>query len=116
MVAWVLPGAEPTRHLMGDLRGLKVAFEAWGGSLTLVLPAGTDPAQLGPDFQDLPTGVKLVTDPEGRQLAAILGLKGCGAGFPVLLGMNGQGSLLFFSQGYRIGAGEQVLRSLATVK
>lgn len=80
---WVGPGQEPTRHVMGDLRGLKEAFEKWGGSLFFLLPEGTDTATLGPDFQQLPAQaafapgggdslLKQFSDATGRSLGARL--------------------------------------------
>lgn len=110
---WAGPGQEPTRHVMGDLRALKEAFEAWGGRLVFLLPEGSDPKALGADFEQLPAQATFIADGGGllKGLAKSTG-RSLGSRLPVLAVVDPAGKVIHLSEGYQIGAGEQTLKTL----
>lgn len=115
---WAGPGQEPTRHVMGDLRALKEAFEAWGGRLVFLLPAGTDPKALGTDFEGLPAQATFVSDGGGSLLNSLAESTGrsLGSRLPVLAVVDPAGKVIHLSEGYQIGAGEQTLKTLQRIQ
>ncbi|GLH73828.1 transglutaminase [Geothrix limicola] len=111
---WVAPGQEPTRHVMGDLRGLKEAFEKTGCRLIFLLPEGTDAKALGPDFDQLPAQAAFTQDAHTALLARVSEATGRGLGsrLPVIAVVDAGGNVVHLSEGYQIGAGEQTLKIL----
>lgn len=110
VLLWLAPGQEPTRHVMNDLRDLRRELEKAKIPLELLVPAG-DP---GADFKVLPTTATLGSDPEQRRLKDVARALGrpLGARLPLLLLVDAQGRVRFLHEGYRLGLGEQVLRTL----
>lgn len=114
VLAWVAPGQEPTRHLMGDLRDLAGELEKTGCPLLLATP-GT---ALGQDFLNLPATSRLVQDPTQALLQALGASLGrpVGGRPPVLVVLDPAGRVVYFSEGYQIGVGEQALKTLKRLK
>jgi len=109
LLLWATPGAEPTRHIMGDIRALKPSFETWGGNLAFLL---SDPQAPGADFENLPAGSRVASDEARvawRQIAVATG-RSDEPRLPVLAVVDAQGRILYLSEGYRVGAGEQALK------
>ncbi len=115
---WAGPGQEPTRHVMGDLRGLKEAFETWGGRLVFLLPEGSDSKMLGADFEQLPAQATFTSDAGGSLLSSLAGSTGrsLGSRLPVIAVVDPTGKVIHLSEGYHIGAGEQTLKILHRIQ
>ncbi|HJV48684.1 MAG TPA: transglutaminase domain-containing protein [Geothrix sp.] len=115
---WVAPGQEPTRHVMGDLRGLKEAFEKTGCRLIFLLPDGTDAKNLGEDFAQLPAQAAFTQDVSRALLARVSEATGrsLGSRLPVIAVVDGSGNVVHLSEGYQIGAGEQTLKVLQRLR
>ena len=109
VLAWVGRGDEPSSHALSDLVRLKEPFEKWGGGLVLVLTNGAS-------LPEAPLASRIVAalDPDGAFLARVLQALGRPATFrlPVILGVDPDGQVIFFSEGYSIGSGEQVLGTI----
>lgn len=110
ILAWLAPGQEPTRHVMNDLRDLRLELEKAGTPLELIIPTG-DP---GPDFKVLPGTATLTHDPDQKRLKEVAKALGRPVGnrLPLLLLVDTNGQVRFLHEGYRLGLGEQVLRTL----
>jgi hypothetical protein len=115
ILAWLGSGDEPTRHAMSDLERLRGAIEKWGGGLALCvqeLPQGEQGhlAKIG----NMAEQAKLLLDDGGLLLAeALKSIKRQPANqLPVIMGVSRDGRVIYYSEGYRIGAGEQVLRAI----
>ncbi|WLT30439.1 transglutaminase family protein [Geothrix sp. PMB-07] len=115
---WADPGQEPTRHVMGDLRALKEAFEGWGGRMVLLLPEGTDTKNLGADFERLPAQATLLSEGSGSLLHSLAESTGrsLGSRLPVIAVVDPSGKVIHLSEGYQIGAGEQTLKALQHIQ
>jgi len=115
ILAWLGSGDEPTRHAMSDLERLRGAIEKWGGGLALCvqeLPEG-EQGHLA-KIRDMAEQTRLLLDGGGLLLAETLKAikRQPPARLPVIMGVTKDGYVTYYSEGYRIGAGEQVLRAI----
>jgi transglutaminase-like putative cysteine protease len=115
ILGWVEPGKEPTRHAIVELNDLSKKFEEWGGSILLIVSRISEAGQYAKDnVSGLPKNVSFVREKEGKLLNSIqslLNIKG-NVSFPLFLVINKKGEIIFYSQGYKIGTGEQLLRNV----
>ncbi|MDF1559232.1 MAG: transglutaminase domain-containing protein [Bacteroidales bacterium] len=110
---WIEPGREPTRHLLNDLPRLKSEFDAWGGYFIFL----TDPERTPPGFStdqiSGTAGNTLFAEDSGLAfMTSALGTGSSGRPMPVVLCCDSTGNILFSSEGYRIGTGEQILKKI----
>jgi hypothetical protein len=115
ILVWLGDGDEPTRHAISDLERLRGAIEKWGGGLALCvqyLPEG-EPAHLA-RLGNMALQTRLLLDDGGAMLAEALKAtkRQPNCRLPVIMGASNKGDVTFYSEGYRIGAGEQVLRAI----
>lgn len=110
VLIWIEPGREPTRHILNDLPRLKSEFDAWGGYFIFL----TDPERTPPGFsKDQISGTAENTLlAEDGELAFMSSVLGAGRPLPVVLCCDSEGNILFSSEGYRIGTGEQILKKI----
>jgi transglutaminase-like putative cysteine protease len=115
ILAWLGIGDEPTRHAMVDLEQLREPIEKWGGGLVLFLqelPKGE--SRYLDKITDMSQQTKLLLDSNGTLLAQIQeAIKRQPTDqFPVIMGVSKGGKVIYYSEGYRIGVGEQVLKAI----
>ena len=115
ILAWLGDGDEPTRHAMADLEQLREPIEKWGGGLAMLvrdLPKGE--AKHLDKIRDMAQQAQLLLDSNGQLLSQTLDdIKRRHTGqFPVIIGVSKTGEVIYYSEGYRIGVGEQVLRAI----
>ncbi len=113
VLVWIEPGREPTRHLLNDLPRLTGEYDAWGGSFIFL----TDPARTPDDFSPesiagTPANSFFVSDTGLAFMTSALGSGASGRPLPVVLCCDREGKILFLSEGYRIGTGEQILKKI----
>jgi len=115
IIAWLGDGDEPTRHAMGDLEQLREPIEKWGGGLALcvqALPKGA--AKHLDKIRDMAQQAQLLLDGNGQLLAQVLDAikRQPTDQLPIIMGISKTGDVIYYSEGYRIGVGEQVLRAI----
>ncbi|MFN8239493.1 MAG: transglutaminase domain-containing protein [Bacteroidales bacterium] len=114
VLIWAAPGTEPTRHIFNDLPLLSKELDDWGGQFIFfwdnsVNKSGFDKAEL----TGLPSNSKYLPDPNLDMLASFCGGLSCStAQLPLVIVANPKGEVIYRSQGYRIGIGEQILRAV----
>lgn len=113
VLMWIEPGKEPTRHLLNDLPVLKSEFDRWDGWFVFLTdpertPEGFDPESVAGS----PENTLFVSDPGLNLLRSVHGSSPQERPWPVVLYCNGSGEVIFASEGYRIGTGQQLLRKL----
>lgn len=98
VVGFIAPGEEPTNHALRDLAAARAAIESWARPIVLLVPSGTDlQACLSrPEFQGLPSTVRFGT------------LDSSESPRPVFLIADTFNRVVFRSQGYTIGLGQQL--------
>lgn len=112
------PDREPTKHLMEELQSLADQFSAWPGLLAVVvardtLPAGFDPAA----YPGLPDSARVLYDPEDQLKKAIFeAMDREASGLPLVLACRPDDQVIFYSEGYRIGTGEQLVKTLGWLR
>ncbi len=110
---WIEPGREPTRHLLNDLPRLTVEYDAWGGSFVFLTDPARTPGDFNPDaIKGRPANSVFVKDTGLAFMTAALGESASERPMPVVLCCNSEGEILFSSEGYRIGTGEQILKKI----
>jgi hypothetical protein len=119
ILIWMEPDKEPTRHVMADIPLVSKEFENWGGSLLFLLTKEkTTPSFKPSNFTGLPKQSLFVTDPESKLLKEIERTH-CSAfksAYPIIVVISAKGNIVYYSEGYKIGIGEQLLKAVKKVK
>jgi len=113
VLIWMEPGREPTRHLLNDLPGLKEEFDRWNGCFVFLTDPQGIPAEFTPEsVGGTPENTIFGSDPGLGLLKSIPGSGSREKALPVVLYCNSKGEILFSSEGYRIGTGQQLLKKI----
>jgi hypothetical protein len=115
VLVWLGDGDEPTRHVMSDLERLREAIEKWGGGLAFCLqelPKGGQ-GHLA-KMRDMARQTRLLLDGGDLLLADTLAAikRQPTDRRPIVLCASKEGNVIYYSEGYKIGAGEQVLKAI----
>ena len=108
------PGQEPTNHALKDIAKLNKDLEAWGRKMVLLFP---DEAQYKKyhekDFPGLPNTIIYGFDTHGAagQIASEMKLRNKSS-LPIFIITDTFNRVVFVSQGYTIGLGEQLMRTI----
>ena len=108
------PGQEPTNHALKDIAKLNKDLEAWGRKMVLLFP---DEAQYQKyhekDFPGLPNTIIYGFDTHGAatQIASEMKLRNKSS-LPIFIITDTFNRVVFVSQGYTIGLGEQLMRTI----
>lgn len=105
---------EPTNHALRDIAALQQELEAWGRTLVLLFPDEESARRYkAADFPGLPANIIYGIDTDGVAKQAIEGMKlNPQGGLPVVLIADTFNRVVFASQGYTIGLGEQLLKTI----
>lgn len=106
-------GQEPTNHALRDLAAMKEELEGWGRGIVLLFGSEEELHRFDPaEFPPLPSNVIFGTDPDGtirRMIARNMELHGDGQR-PLFVVADTFNRVVFFSEGYTIGLGEQMTK------
>jgi hypothetical protein len=110
VILWIDPEKEPTKHIINDLPHLKKELDAWGGYFLML----TDPSLNWGGFNNealrtLPSNLLCSTDSKLLN-SWFCSLDPSGVRLPFVVMTDKDGNILYFSSGYKIGMGEQILR------
>jgi hypothetical protein len=115
ILGWLDPDKEPTRHVMTEIRQWRKSFDDWGGAFVFFLLEDKMTASLNDEyFFNLPLRHFFSVDTDNRQLQVIDNAvkQILGNTMPVFLVVNKDGQVICLIQGYRIGVGELLLRTV----
>lgn len=108
-------GQEPTNHALRDIAALKTDFEKWGRKMVLLFP---DESQWKKfrlnDFPSLPSTIVWGTDINGniqKEIVEALKLRSS-QNLPIFIIADTFNRVVFVSQGYTIGLGEQLMKTI----
>ncbi len=111
LLAWIEPDQEPTKHFLNDLESQKSVLEQWGGPIILqVINDESGRKNLLIPSSKLSSQSFTVNDSGGmlyKRFASEL-KKPLSHHFPLVVFLDQNGSVLYRSEGYRIGIGEQI--------
>ena len=115
MLCFIDPGKEPSKHVLQDLPALQAEFEQWGGGIVFMPPDDKMAGNFDPSvFPKLP-GQNLWAIDEKRTL--LNGVSNTlqldfSENFPLTLFLSDNGGILYFSEGYQIGIGENIIKTI----
>lgn len=111
VVGLVGVGQEPTNHALHDIEKMRQELEAWGRPIVLLFASEADAQKFnGSEFASLPSTVMYGIDGDGSirsQIAREMKLSNPGQ-MPVFIIADTFNRVVFLSQGYTIGLGEQL--------
>lgn len=104
-------GQEPTNHVLHDIEKERAAFESWGRPVVLLFESEADAKKFQKDeFGSLPSTVQYAIDKNGairEQIAREMKLQNK-TQMPMFIIADTFNRVVFSSQGYTIGLGEQM--------
>jgi transglutaminase-like putative cysteine protease len=110
VIFWIDPETEPTKHIFNDLPLLKKELDDWGGKFLFLSVSGS----FVPIVKEgLPVNSSFGTDKQMMVLKDFAKINlVADIKLPLVLTTDSEGNILFVSTGYRIGIGEQILKSV----
>ncbi|WP_300728133.1 transglutaminase domain-containing protein [uncultured Rikenella sp.] len=109
---------EPTNHALRDIAALKAELEQWGRGLVFLFPTAEQLAAFdASEFGELPKTITYGVDKGGevagmlRQSLELTNMND----LPVFVVADTFGRVVFVSQGYRIGLGEQMMKVIRSL-
>jgi hypothetical protein len=114
VIIWIDPEKEPTKHIFNDLPKLKSELDAWGGKfIFLSVGTGRDLSLGQQTISGLPANTFFGIDNQMTALKNSVRLNlPQEMNLPVVAMTDKEGNIFFISAGYRIGIGEQILKSV----
>lgn len=105
---------EPTNHALRDIASFKAELEKWNRKMVLLFPDEEKAGKFTPaSFPDLPSTIIYGIDTDGiaEQIAANMKLKHKET-LPIFIIADTFNRVVFVSQGYTIGLGEQLMKTV----
>jgi transglutaminase-like putative cysteine protease len=114
ILAWMEPGKEPTKHFIADLKEKRKEFERKKCTLVFLFRNEKDKDDFisGP-AREMPSAAVFMIQAENnfKMISTATG-QALGSALPVVTLINAKGEILYLSQGYRIGIGDDLIRLL----
>ena len=105
---------EPTNHALRDIASFKADLEKWGRKMVLLFPDESKAGKFAREsFPDLPSTIIYGIDTDGiaAQIAESMKLKHKES-LPIFIIADTFNRVVFVSQGYTIGLGEQLMKTI----
>lgn len=114
ILCFIDPNREPTKHTLKDFEVLKKQFESWSGNILLVIPSEKHTASFDVQQWNLPQQSQVIIDGDSKWMNSILSSTNqeFRDNYPLIFIVNADGGLSFKTEGYRIGTGELIYKSL----
>lgn len=111
ILALVAPSNEPTNHFLRDVMPYAEQFEEWGKKMVLLFANNDAASRFVNDFSGLPSTVVWGTDINNNIYNEIVSnLKLKSPHHPIIVVADTFNRVVFVSQGYSIGLGEQLVK------
>ena len=114
ILAWLEPEKEPSRHFIADLLQNKKELDKWNGPILLLFKTEEDKELfLKKNASELPIKTKIdIWNSNSLENFLRVINKNSVQDLPLVSFINTSGEIVYFSQGYKIGIGEEILRNL----
>jgi len=111
---WIVPGSEPTNHILNDLPLYKDEFDKWGGCFVFFVDrVATDSSFDASKLKGLPERTIFADDNDRGILKSLFPqFETRDAQMPVIFYADKIGNIYYFSEGYKIGVGDQILKRI----
>lgn len=118
IIGVLTPNHEPTNHALRDIAALNPEFEKWGRSMILLFKDEQDASRFdAKQLPALPSTASFGIDNDGKIAAEIIaGLKLPETERPIFIIADTFNRIVFVSQGYTIGLGEQLVDTIHQLK
>lgn len=119
VVAVLGVGSEPTNHALRDIAAMATELQQWGRSMILLFPSEDDYKKFRPEeFKGLPSNITYGIDIDRTiqsQIAREMKLNNTDI-LPMFIIADTFNRVVFCSQGYTIGLGEQLLKTIHKIE
>ncbi|GHT25411.1 transglutaminase [Bacteroidia bacterium] len=115
MLCFIDPSKEPSKHILQDLPAVQKSLEEWAGGILLMVPSDKQTSAFDASvFKGLPKQTAWAADADRALLKATAGALQTefGDNFPLTVYLTRSGGIIYSSEGYRIGTGEDVLKTI----
>ncbi|MDD8030612.1 MAG: transglutaminase-like domain-containing protein [Acidobacteriota bacterium] len=114
IIVLIDPDKEPTKHLMEEIQALGDQFSKWPGLVIIAVARDRIPEGFNQDlYPKLPSSSRLVYDSDaGLYQSLTQALKKKQLSLPVVISCRSNGDIIFYSEGYHLGTGEQLVKTL----
>ena len=104
-------GSEPTTHAMQDIAAVKAKLDEWGRSFIFLFQNDEHKKNFEKkNFQNLPENLTFGMDNGSMLKEIVANMRLQNNNLPIFIVANTQNEIVFISQGYTIGLGEQLLK------
>ncbi|HEK84918.1 MAG: transglutaminase domain-containing protein [Candidatus Saccharicenans sp.] len=112
------PDKEPTKHLMEEIQAAKEPLSNWKGIILTIIAKDKMPTNFRLEiYPNLPSIAKILYDQNSQVIRDIDQVfKTKTVNLPITLAGNEQGEIIFYSEGYKIGLSEQLVKYLPYLK
>ena len=112
ILALIAPNSEPTNHFLRDIAPYKDAFEQWGQKMVLLFADASEAERFQKgDFANLPNSIVWGTDIHQTNFNEIVtNMKLTNTTRPIIIVADTFNRIVFISQGYSVGLGEQLTK------
>ncbi len=113
VIFWIEPDMEPTKHVLNDLPMLKAELDSWPGYFIFLNVSAAEAGKLlTPEIKAKLPSRSLFGDDAGYGTLkmALNEISPADISLPLVIMINSKGEIIFRSDGYRIGIGEQILK------
>ncbi len=113
VVLWIEPDKEPTKHVLNDLPMLKAELDSWPGYFIFLNVSAAETGRLiTPEIKAKLPARSVFGDDAGyiALKMALNEISPADISLPLVIMINSKGDIIFRSDGYRIGIGEQILK------
>lgn len=117
LLVWIDPDKEPSKHVMADIPAVKDLIGKWGGGVVILLPDDKASPSFKPEnFKNLPAQRIFAFDKALMLEIEKLRQRNCRNNLPLIVIADADGNLIYYSEGYKIGIGEQIAKAIAPLK
>ncbi|MEW9103851.1 MAG: transglutaminase domain-containing protein [Paenibacillus sp.] len=116
VLAWLDPEREPSKHLARELRELKIELDQWGGRIALMVESQRNRSEF--KLEGMPEHTTYSVDEDGLSLQALLPSlpEWNGQEYPLVVVMDQQHRIRYQLQGYKLGTGSDILKTVCNMQ
>ena len=119
VICFLEPDREPTKHILNEFPKHKSEFDKWGGNFVFVVPKDKLSKNFSANnYKNLPENSTFLLE-NGDDIMEDF-LKSTNQSFrdnyPLIYIVDAQGQIIFYSEGYRIGVGDVIWKTVTTNK
>jgi transglutaminase-like putative cysteine protease len=116
VLVWIDPEREPSKHLINELVELKADFDVWSGNILWLVPKDKYSEEFTIEkYSNLPENSFFMVD--STDILGEIDFESnldLGRSYPIVIISDHEGNIVYKSTGYKIGNGEQILKTIKT--